>query len=85
MQQDLTCNMPATCREREYVFRGKLGLDMALYPCCGPEDNSGLRKYLGDLCKPSRNQWAEYILLVSSLLWPALHYFQVSTCDACGA
>ena len=60
--------MPATCRELEYVAAGKLGLDMDLYPCCGQEGNSGLLNYLGDLCKQTRHQWAEHLVLVSCFL-----------------
>ena len=79
------------CRQEDYVAVGKLGLDQKLYPCRGLEDNSGLVSYLGDLCKRSRPQWVELMILVSALLWPALEHNarglvvrKVSTRDACG-
>ena len=68
--KDLTCNMPAACRERVYVMKGKVALDERFYA----PDDSGLLAYLGDLCKRGRHQWSEFMMLVSSLLWPALHY-----------
>ena len=59
------------CREQEYVDVGKAGLDQKLYPCHGPQENSGLLSYLGDLCKWRKPQWVEQFTLVSAFLWPA--------------
>ena len=87
LQQKLDMLPACPCREQDWVKKGEFGLDEDLYKL----NTSGLIQYLGDLCRRDRHQWADYMMLVSSLLWPALHYkaggfvvLQVSTWNACG-